>query len=173
MDELGPSAAGRRAAAAALAQLGAGLRLDHDGTRPIVQGAEGLAISTSHGRTLAVAVAGPLAHLGIDLCERDRGAQIRALAGRFFDDGELALLVDDRAAAAVWSAKEAGLKALGLGLLASGLFDEPARCPVRVAALDPPRFDTPALQLALADREDCVVALAYTAPSITMVAPFM
>jgi phosphopantetheinyl transferase (holo-ACP synthase) len=161
VDARGPSSAGQRAAADALARLDPALRLAYTGPRPVVAGAPDVAISVSHGRACAAAVTGCFTALGLDLCELTRGARIRALAARFLTAGECALLVDDRAAAAVWAAKEAGLKALGLGLLDGGVFDDPAACPVRVAWLDPPRYaQPPHLALSLGERDGVIVALA-------------
>src|SRR5215813_9753715 len=67
--------AGRLAARAALeGLLGAGaaaglvVAREEDGA-PVVVGADGVAVSISHGRRWAVAAAGRVARLGIDLCE--------------------------------------------------------------------------------------------------------
>ena len=130
------------------------------------------AISISHGRRLAVAVVGTVARLGIDLCEHDRGPRIRALGPRFLTVTECELLVTDRDAAAIWAAKEAGLKAFGLGLH-DGLID---RCPIEIRSLVPPRYAA-STQLALhvEHHSDAVLAVAYdqTPPSTSTVAPFM
>jgi phosphopantetheinyl transferase len=166
VDERGARDAGQRAAQIALG----GLELAHEGPRPIVRGRPDLAISISHSAGRAVAVVGSYARLGIDICAHDRGPQIRGLAPRFLSAHERTLAASDRSAAAVWTAKEAGLKALGLGLL-DGMSDG---CPVEVASIDPPRFASPAeLVLEVEHEGDLAIAVAYTAPSTTTVAPFM
>lgn len=187
VDARGPSAAGRRAAAAALAAFDATLALAHDGARPIVVGpaasARGVAISISHGRHRAVAVVARAAAIGVDLCELARGPRLRALAARAFTAAERALIGDDRAAAALWAAREAGLKVLGLGLVDGGVFEPAGGCAIELATLAPPRYARPArLALQLVEHDAAIVALAValapagadqTAPSTSTVAPLM
>ncbi len=165
----GPSAAGRRAARSALDAFGAGLVLAHDGSRPIVTGGDA-SISISHTRRIAVAVVGRTP-LGVDLCELERGPRLWALIPRFATPREQALIASDRDAVVLWAAKEAGLKALGLGLLDGGVFDDPEHSPVHLASLV--AYARPDLSLVIEDRGDAILALAYTAPSTTTVAPFM
>lgn len=165
----GRRAAGQAAAADALAQLESGLTLGYEGSRPIVLGGHALAISISHSRELAVAVVGHVARLGIDLCEYDRGAQIRAIAPRFLTAAECELIAVDRDApalwAALWAAKEAGLKALGRGLEA--LFDVPGlhtpRLPaIEIRSLAPPAYiAATALALHVELRDQLALAVAY------------
>lgn len=169
VDAEGPSAAGRRAAQTALAAFGVGLVLAYDGARPIVSGGSAT-ISISHTRRIAVAVVGR-APLGVDLCELERGPQLRTLLPRFATAAEQALVTSDHDAAVLWAAKEAGLKALGLGLLDGGVFDDPAHSPVQLASLV--AYARRDLSLLIEDRGDAILALAYTAPSTTTVAPFM
>jgi phosphopantetheinyl transferase (holo-ACP synthase) len=147
-------AAGRLAAERALARLGAGA-LGYDGPRPIVVGASA-AVSITHGRTRALAVAARTAHLGIDVVDDSDAGRVARLADRYLRD-ERALAVTPRACVACFAAKEAGLKALGLGLFDGGMFDT---CPVRVVSLDPPRL-TAGLSLRLGRTEDATVAIAY------------
>lgn len=173
VDASGPTAAGERAAMIALSRAGRGLTLGHDGARPIVIGAGDFAISISHGTRLAVAVVGAVLRIGVDLCELVRGAQVRALAARYFTGAERALVITDRDAASLWAAKEAGLKALGVGLLDGGMFDAAAACPVQIASLREPAYASSELELRLDEHDGAIVALAYTPPSTTTVAPFM
>jgi len=176
IDERGATEAGRQAARAALAQLDEAYELAYDGSRPVIRGPSSFSLSISHGKSLAVAVVGRCTAIGVDLCEVDRGPTIRRLAERFLEPSERALIEDDHSAAAIWAAKEAGLKARGFGIYESGLLDDPRTCSVMVASLAPPRYSNPELALQLQDRDDAVVALAYadqTAPSTTTVAPFM
>lgn len=133
-------ACGRRAAALVLAPFGA--TLSYDGTRPI---ADGVSISITHGRTRALAVAAPVARLGIDLVDDADEARLARIAERFLAP-ERALATSAATRAACFAAKEAGLKALGLGLYDGGMFDD---CAVTVMSLDPP---TLAIRLAARGR---------------------
>ena len=126
-------AAGREAARQALAQLGCRGELAYEGTRPVVAG-DDVRISISHGKRRALAVAARVARLGIDLADED--PRLPALAQRYFAT-EHAFARTPRELAACFAAKEAGLKALGLGLLDGDMFDD---CVVRVASLAPPRL---------------------------------
>lgn len=128
-------------------------RLAYDGTRPIVVGAD-LAISITHGKTRAFAIAAPVQQLGIDLC--DDADRVMRLADRYLAT-ERTFAKSARELATCFAAKEAGLKALGLGLLDGGMFDE---CAVHVLSLDPPRLDVP-LTLVLGTVPEGVVAIAY------------
>lgn len=145
-------ACGRRAAARALAPFGA--TLAYDGTRPI---ADGVAISISHGRTRALAVAARVARLGIDLVDDADAPRLARIAPRFLA-AERGLATSADARAACFAAKEAGLKALGLGLYDGGMFD---RCAVTVRSLAPPRL-APDLILVLGRLADATVAIAYS-----------
>lgn len=124
-------ACGRRAAALVLARFGA--TLSYEGTRPI---ADGVAISITHGRTRALAVAARVARLGIDLVDDADDVRLARIAARFLAP-ERALATSPAARTACFAAKEAGLKALGLGLHDGGMFDD---CAVTVLSLDPPRL---------------------------------
>jgi phosphopantetheinyl transferase (holo-ACP synthase) len=126
---------GRRAAEAAIAIVAPGAKLAHDGMRPVVDGA---AVSITHSRGTAVAVAARVEQLGIDLVDDADAARIAKLVDRYFAD-ERALLDTPLACARCFAAKEAALKAFGLGLLDGGAFDR--TWPVRVISLDPPRLD--------------------------------
>jgi len=143
----------------ALARLGIqGARIvREDGRPPRVEGAR-IAVSLSHSRTRVVAAAGRVASLGVDVCELSDAVRIRAMAGRFLAR-ERTLCSDDLTTAACWASKEAGLKALGLGLLDGGVFDGRAR--VTVAALEPPRFDDARLLLAWRPSAGAVIAVAW------------
>ncbi len=153
--EIGPGddrhACGRLAAALALAPFGA--TLAYEGTRPI---ADGVAISITHGRTRALAVAARVPRLGIDLVDDADHARLARIAARFLAP-ERALATSAAARAACFAAKEAGLKALGLGLYDGGLFDD---CAVTVLSLAPPRL-APDLELVLGRVADGTVAIVH------------
>ncbi len=156
-------AAGQRAARAAIAALDAAAALAYDGARPIVTAsARPLSISITHGRTHAIAVAARVAHLGIDLVDDVDRDRLDALAPRYLADEAPLIASDPRARAeAVFAAKEAGLKALGLGLLDGGAFDTWA---VRVTSLDPGSLETlcdGALSLVVARLARSTLAIAY------------
>jgi 4'-phosphopantetheinyl transferase EntD len=125
--------AGRDAARQALAQLGSAGSLGYDGTRPIVVD-DDVRISITHGKRRALAVATRLPRVGIDLAEED--LRLPALAERYFAT-EHAFAQSPRELAACFAAKEAGLKALGLGLLDGDMFDD---CVIKVESLAPPRI---------------------------------
>ena len=148
-------AAGRLAASRALAQLDPAARLAYDGPRPIVVGVDA-AVSITHGTARALAVAARVPALGIDLCSVDD--RLAALVDRYLA-GERALATTPWACAACLAAKEAGLKALGLGLLDGGMFD--GACPIRVASLDPPRLADSSLALRLETARDGAVAIVW------------
>lgn len=151
------------------------------------------AISITHTRTQVFAVAARVARLGVDLVDHD-DARLDRIAKRFlpgetaaieryterlladgYDGLARALTGDERAAIArddarrraramCFAATEAGLKALGLGLLDGGVIDSAS--PVRVADLDPPCFaplPAPAdpLALVLHDVGFSILAIAY------------
>jgi 4'-phosphopantetheinyl transferase EntD len=148
--------AGRRAARAALAALGytdACIGRDDDGA-PVALGLE-VAVSISHGRRWAVAAAGRVARLGVDLCELARAPNVRRVSARFLAAEERALPASDADWAALWALKEAAAKALRLGLFGGGLAGS------RVAALSPARYAWPALVAELEVGAEDAVALAY------------
>lgn len=136
--------AGRAAARAALAALcGPGAYVigrDAEGA-PVVVGAAAR-VSITHTRDEVAAVAGRVAALGVDLCAVADAPRVRRVAPRFIAAAERALPVDDAAWAALWALKEAGAKAVGVGLLDGGLKA------TRLASLAPPRFASPALEAA-------------------------
>jgi len=125
--------AGRAAARQALALVGSHGTLGYEGTRPIVAG-DDLRISLTHGRRRAFAIVGRAARLGIDLADEDK--RLPALAERYFAT-EHAFAQSPLELACCLAAKEAGLKALGLGLLDGDMFDD---CVVHVTSLAPPRI---------------------------------
>lgn len=149
-------AAGRRAAQHALASLGIDAPIAYDGTRPIIRGSD-VAISITHGRTRALAVAARVRQLGIDLCDDD--PRLVELAPRYFA-AEQGFASTTRELASCLAAKEAGLKALGLGLLDGGMFDVAA---VQVVSLAPPRLasDRAQLALVLGSAPEGAIAVAY------------
>jgi 4'-phosphopantetheinyl transferase EntD len=148
--------AGRTAARAALAEAGSSGQLSYDGTRPIVVG-DDVRISITHGRHRALAVAARVARLGIDLADEDK--RLPALAERYFAT-EHAFAQTPLELAACLAAKEAGLKALGLGLLDGDMFDD---CVVHVTSLAPPRIVCALAKLELIVRivPEGAVAIAY------------
>jgi 4'-phosphopantetheinyl transferase EntD len=147
-------AAGRRAAKRALTTFGA--TLAYDGTRPIADRA-GIAVSIAHAGSRAVAIAGPAAALGIDLVPDEEADRLARLAPRYLA-GEAVLATTPAARAACFAAKEAGLKALGLGLLDGGMFDT---CAVTVTSLDPPRLAPESLTLAIRRTAGATLAIVY------------
>ena len=149
-------ALGRRAAEQALATLGAGT-LAHEGTRPLVVGAHA-AVSITHGKTRVLAVAAPVARVGIDLVDDADADRLARIAPRYLAaECEADLATTPHGRAACFAAKEAALKALGLGLLDGGMFDH---CAVHVVSLDPPQLSG-GLTLVLGRTADGTVALAY------------
>jgi 4'-phosphopantetheinyl transferase EntD len=148
--------AGRAAAREALAQVGSRGELAYDGTRPIVVG-DDVRISITHGRRRALAVAARVSRLGIDLADEDK--RLPALAERYFAT-EHVFAQTALELAACLAAKEAGLKALGLGLLDGEMFDD---CVVRVTSLAPPRIVCGLAKLELVVRivPEGAVAIAY------------
>ncbi|MDB4964269.1 MAG: hypothetical protein JWP01_4268 [Myxococcales bacterium] len=149
-------ACGREAAALVLARLGG--TLAYDGTRPIVVGTTTAAISITHGRTRALAVAARVARLGIDLVDDADDDRLARIADRFLAP-ERAIATSPRARAACFAAKEAGLKALGLGLYDGGMFDD---CVVSVLSLEPPRIMPGELTLVLGRTADATLAVVYS-----------
>jgi len=150
-------ACGREAARRALAALGEDpAQLAYDGTRPIVAGGAA-SVSITHNRTTALAVAARVPRLGIDLCDDD--PRLPALAERFLVE-ELGILATPHALAACFAAKEAALKALGLGLVDGGVLDGTA---VRVLSLSPPRLSHHSLHLVIARMAAGAVAVVYEA----------
>ena len=145
---------GRLAARRALAALGVTASIAYDGTRPIVVGGD-VAISITHGRRRAFAVAARVARLGIDLCDHD--ARLVHLADRFMA-AERSLATSLHELAACFAAKEAALKALGMGLLDGGVFDD---CAIHVVSLAPPRVSLATLELVLGEVPDGAIAVVY------------
>ncbi len=159
--EIGPHdsrhACGRLAARRALAALGEDPdTLAYDGTRPIVASRDPIAVSITHNRTTALAVAARVRRLGIDLCDDD--PRLPGLAERFLVD-ELRMIATPQDLVACFAIKEAALKALGLGLVDGGVLDGTA---VTVVSLAPPRLSQAELQLALARVACGAVAVVYT-----------
>ena len=155
---------GRAAARRALEELGEDpARLTYDGSRPLIRGG-GAAISITHNRAVALAIAARVGRLGIDRCDDD--PRLPGLAVRFLVDErsliERAEMIDTvhplRSLAACFAAKEAALKALGLGLVDGGVLDGTA---IRVVSLDPPRLSQPELQLALGRLDRSALAVVY------------
>jgi phosphopantetheinyl transferase len=148
--------AGRVAARAALTQLGSTGTLDYDGTRPIITG-DDVRISITHGKRRAFAVASRVLRVGIDLADED--PRLPALAMRYFAT-EHPFAQTPRELAACLAAKEAGLKALGLGLLDGDMFDD---CVVKVLSLAPPRLSCglASLELVLRIVPEGVLAIVY------------
>lgn len=150
-------ACGREAARRALAAIGEDpARLEYDGTRPIVAGGAA-SVSITHNRTTALAIAARVPRLGIDLCDDD--PRLPWLAERFLID-ERELAPTPRELTACFAAKEAALKALGLGLVDGGVLDGTA---VRVVSLSPPRLSDDSLHLVIARMSAGAVAVVYDA----------
>jgi 4'-phosphopantetheinyl transferase EntD len=147
-------AAGQLAARRALARLGCGT-LAYDGARPIVANARA-AVSITHGRRCALAVAAHVSRIGIDLVDDADSDRLARIAERYLH-AEHVLAATPRARAECFAAKEAGLKALGLGLLDGGMFDV---CAVRVVSLDPPALSA-GLALVLGRTADGTIAVAH------------
>ena len=126
--------AGRLAVRRAIARLlhadtwpiGLSIERQDDGAPKIVGLHVELAISISHAKTRAIAIAalGP-SPVGVDLTDDADAARIRRVARRAFPRAhERALaLVDDRTACRAWAMKEAVAKALRMGLLEQGGFE--------------------------------------------------
>jgi phosphopantetheinyl transferase (holo-ACP synthase) len=147
---------GRRAAQRALAALGEDPdALGYDGTRPIVRGGAA-AISITHDREIAIAIAARVARLGIDRAPND--PRLPALAERFLD-AERAFATTVEELAACFAAKEAALKALGVGLIDGGVLDGTA---ITVVSLAPPKLSHPELSLVVARDAAGALAVAYT-----------
>ena len=156
--------AGKHAAQRALALLAPGSRLAYDGTQPVAIRAPGdrepLAISITHTRRRAFALAGRVERLGIDLVDDIDDDRYERMAPRYLDR-ELSFAHTPRQVAACFAGKEAGLKALGLGLLDGGMFDA---CEVDVLALEPARIATRSsgkLALVFGRTEDGTLAIAW------------
>jgi 4'-phosphopantetheinyl transferase EntD len=149
--------AGRAAARAALtALLGAGdyvIGRDAEGA-PVVAGVD-VRVSITHTRDEAAAVAGRVAALGVDLCAVADAVRVRRVAPRFIAAEERALPVDDDGWATLWALKEAGAKAVGVGLLDGGLKA------TRLVSLAPARFASPALEAAVEVAGGIVLAVVW------------
>jgi phosphopantetheinyl transferase (holo-ACP synthase) len=150
-------ACGQLAARRALAKLDANLALAYDGTRPIVEGGHA-SVSITHEGSVAVAIAARVSRLGIDLCRND--SRLPSLAARFLV-AEQALATTTAELAVCFAAKEAALKALGLGLIDGGVLDGTA---VTIVSLDPPRLSSAELAVAVAKGREGALAVVY-APS--------
>ncbi len=149
--------AGRAAARAALtALLGPGdyvVGRDAEGA-PVVAGLD-VRVSITHTRDEVAAVAGRVAALGVDLCAVADAGRVRRVAPRFIAPEERGLPLDDEAWATLWALKEAGAKAVGVGLLDGGLKA------TRLASLSPPRFASPALEAAVEVEGGIVLAVVW------------
>jgi phosphopantetheinyl transferase len=151
--------AGRLAARAALAALLGGpadgyvIGRDDDGA-PVALGTAAK-VSITHGRRWAVAAAGHVARLGIDLCEITRAPNVARIAPRFLAAEERALPACAADWAALWALKEAACKALRLGVFDGGLAAS------RVAALAPAAYAWPELSVELEVGDEDVVAVVY------------
>jgi len=132
---------------------------DSDGAPRLVGLSQPISISISHGLHRAVAAAGAFRRLGIDLVDLAHAPRLVELGPRYLG-AELSLLSSPWAHAACWAAKEAGLKALRLGLLDGGVFG-PGSGAIRVVSLDPPRLDPAGLSLALAEVAEGPVAVVW------------
>lgn len=126
-----------------------------DDGAPIVVGVEAQ-ISISHGRHWAVAAAGRVAQLGIDLCELGRAANVERISRRFLAEEERNLPRTAAEWATLWALKEAAAKALRRGLFDGGLAAS------RVATIAPPAFTWPHLEVLLEVGEDDAVAIVYS-----------
>lgn len=156
--------AGRTAARRALSKAlditdGIDVLPDVDGAPKVMGSPSAVAISISHGRRRAVAVVGTFRRLGIDHCELQDADRLAAIAPRYLAD-ELHLLSSAWSYAACWAAKEAGLKALRLGLLDGGMFD-PGQSAIQVVSLDPPQLAPPNLSLMFGDVPEGPVAIVW------------
>ena len=153
--------AGRLAAHAALELLlgdgAAGLVVgrEEDGA-PVVVGAADVRISISHGRAHAVAAAGRVARLGIDLCEIARAPNVERIAQRFLHADERALPRTPAEWALLWTLKEAAAKALWRGLFDGGLVAS------RIAELMPAHFAASDLVAMTEIGANDVVAVVYS-----------
>lgn len=151
--------AGRLAARAALGALlgpaaeGLVVAREDDGA-PVVVGAD-VAVSISHGRRWAVAAAGRVARIGIDLCEVGRAPNVERIAQRFLHAEERALPRSAADWALLWALKEAAAKVLRRGLFDGGLAAS------RVASLAPAAFSDAAFEVATEIGEEDCVALVY------------
>jgi 4'-phosphopantetheinyl transferase len=158
--------AGRLAAHAALQQLlgdrAAAIEIGRDAEgAPRIAGITGDVpkLSISHGKSEAVAVAGLVARLGVDLCEFADSPRVERVSGRFIHASERDLargIGHPIGWATLWALKEAGAKALGVGLFDNGLKA------TRLASLDPPRFERPALEALVERDRDHVLAVVWS-----------
>jgi 4'-phosphopantetheinyl transferase EntD len=151
--------AGRTAARAALAALLGGpveryvIGRADDGA-PVALGTEAR-VSISHGRRWAVAAAGHVARLGVDLCEIARAPSVARISRRFLAEEERVLPACASDWATLWALKEAACKVLRLGVFDGGLIAS------RVATLMPAAYAWPALTVEIEVGEEDVVAVAY------------
>jgi 4'-phosphopantetheinyl transferase EntD len=148
--------AGRAAARAALRALvgdaAFAIARGDDGAPRVVGLVDPPLVSISHGRRAAVAVVGRTRALGIDLCDRDDAARVARVARRFVPEHAIVARDDDWPR--LWALKEAGAKALRVGLLEGGLRA------TTLASIDPPRFAEP-LQAHVIDEPDGVIAIVH------------
>ncbi|HEY3020477.1 MAG TPA: 4'-phosphopantetheinyl transferase superfamily protein, partial [Solirubrobacteraceae bacterium] len=112
-------------------------------------------VSITHGRRWAVAAAGHVERLGVDLCEVARAPNVARISRRFLADEERALPACAADWATLWALKEAACKALRLGVFDGGLRAS------RVAALAPARYAWLALTVAVEVGAEDVVVVAY------------
>jgi 4'-phosphopantetheinyl transferase EntD len=133
---------------------------DFDGSPRVVGTETPPVLSITHGRRRAVAAAGFFGRLGIDLCDIDQAPRLMKLAEKLFAPEEIHLLSSPWSYAACWAAKEAGLKALRLGILDGGMFG-PASTAIKVMSLDPPRLAPTSLSLTFGDVADGPLAVVW------------
>jgi len=149
--------AGRRAARAALtALLGPAdyvIVRDAEGA-PVVVGVD-VRLSITHTRSEAAAVAGRVAAVGVDLCPVADGGRVERVSRRFIVPAERELCADPEDWALLWALKEAGAKALGVGLLDGGLKA------TRLEALRPARFASPGLSVATEVEDGLALAVVW------------
>jgi 4'-phosphopantetheinyl transferase len=158
--------AGRLAAHAALQQLlgdrAAAIEIGRDAEgAPAMAGVAGdlPKLSISHGKSEAIAVAGFVARLGVDLCEFADSPRVERVSGRFIHESERDLargIGHPVGWATLWALKEAGAKALGVGLFDNGLKA------TRLVSIDPPRFERPALEALVERDRDHVLAVVWS-----------
>jgi 4'-phosphopantetheinyl transferase EntD len=149
--------AGRRAARAALsALLGAGdyVIIRNAEGAPLVVGVD-VRLSITHTRGEAAAVAGTVAAVGVDLCPVADGTRVERISRRFIVPAEREMCGGTADWALLWALKEAGAKAVGVGLLDGGLKA------TRLQSLRPARFASPALDAATEIDDEVALAVVW------------